>query len=66
MVPNLIWAPDFFGHQEIWSPRNLVPEKFGPTNFGPCMNMLYNEFHAGTNFFRAQISWGPKMSGAQM
>ena len=29
MVPNLIWAPDFFGPQEIWSPRNLDPKKFG-------------------------------------
>ena len=25
MVPDLIWAPDFFG-----SPRNLGPEKFEP------------------------------------
>ena len=23
MVPDLIWAPDFFGPQEIWAPRNL-------------------------------------------
>ena len=30
MAPDLIWAPDFFGPQEIWSPRNLVPKKFGP------------------------------------
>ena len=30
IVPDLIWVPDFFGSQEIWSPeiwaqRNLVP-----------------------------------------
>ena len=25
MVPNLIWAPDFFGPQEIWTPGNLGP-----------------------------------------
>ena len=30
MVPDIIWAPDFFGPQEIWFSRNLVPEKFGP------------------------------------
>ena len=30
MVPNLIWAPGFFGPQKIWSPRNLDHEKFGP------------------------------------
>ena len=34
MVPNHIWAPDFFGPQEVWalrnlSPKNLVPEKYG-------------------------------------
>jgi hypothetical protein len=30
MVPDLIWAPDFFGPREISSPRNLVLKKFGP------------------------------------
>ena len=30
MVPNLIWAPDFFGPQEVWAPRNMDPKKFGP------------------------------------
>ena len=30
MVPNLIWAPGFFGPPKIWSPRNLDPEKFDP------------------------------------
>ena len=77
MVPDLIWAPDFFGPQEIWSLRNL-----GPTKVGSCMKMLYNDFHARINFLGAQtsrgpnflgpkfigdqISWGPKKSGAQM
>ena len=27
---DLIWVPDFFGLQEIWSPRYLGPDKFGP------------------------------------
>ena len=30
MVLELIWAPDFFGPQEIWAPGNLGPRKFGP------------------------------------
>ena len=33
MVPDLIWAPDFFGPREISSPRNLGTldsAKFGP------------------------------------
>ena len=30
LVPELIWAPDFFGPQEIWALRNLGPRKFGP------------------------------------
>ena len=33
MVPNPIWAPEFCGLQEIWSPRNLSPKKFGPLKF---------------------------------
>ena len=70
MVPNLIWAPDFFG-----SPRNLVPEKFGlqeiwalrnlgPKNVGPCMKMPFNDFNAGT-FLGAQISRGPNFLGTK-
>ena len=61
MVPNLIWAPDFFGPREIWAPRNS-----GPKNVGPCMKMPYIDFHAGTNFLGTHISRGPKKSGAQM
>ena len=41
MVPDVIWAPDFFGPREIWSPRNLVPEKFGPQEI---WSMHENEF----------------------
>ena len=66
IVPDLIWASDFFGPREIWSPRN-----FGPKNVGPNMKMPYNDFHARTKFLGAQISWspnflGPKFCGAQM
>ena len=35
MVRDQIWAPDFFGPQEIWSPRNLVPRNLVPTPFWP-------------------------------
>ena len=55
MVPDLIWAPDIFGSQEIWSPRNLGPKKFG-----------YGNFYEGTKIFRDQFYWGPKKSWAQM
>ena len=72
MVPNLIWAPDFFGPQEIWAPRTLVPKKYRPRE-----NWSLNENHHlafscwGTNFWGpkilgAQISWSPKKSGDQM
>ena len=54
MVPDLIWAPDIFGPREIWSPRNLVPEKFGP-----CMKKPCDDFHAGTKFLEAHIFRGP-------
>ena len=30
MVPDLIWAPDFFCPHKIWALRNLVAKKFGP------------------------------------
>ena len=30
MVPELIWAPEFFGPWEIWFLGNLVPDKFSP------------------------------------
>ena len=38
MVPELIWAPDFFGSREIWAPRNLVPKKFGPREIWSSRN----------------------------
>ena len=39
MVPDLIWAPDFFGPQEIWALRNLGPEKFGPQEIWSLHNI---------------------------
>jgi hypothetical protein len=36
MVPDLIWALDFFSLQEIWSSRNLSPKKLGS-----CIKMPY-------------------------
>ena len=60
MVPDLIWAPDFFGPREIWSSRNV-----GPTKFGSGMKMLYNDFHEGTKFLGAQSSQGPNFSGTK-
>jgi hypothetical protein len=50
MVPNLIWAPDFFGPQEIWSPHKNH----------------HMAFSCGAQTSWAQISQGPKKSGAQM
>ena len=34
MVPDLIWAPDFFGSQEIWAPRTLGHNRCGPEKLG--------------------------------
>ena len=77
MVPDLILGPDFFGPQEIWSPRisgpawNLHVMIFmrGPNFLGT--KFLGNQIFWGPNFFRSkflkdQISWGSKKSGAQM
>ena len=58
MVPNLIWAPVFFGPQEVWSLRNLVPKKFEPR-----MKIITRLFHAGTKFLEGQIPWGPNFLG---
>ena len=60
MVPDLIWAPDFFSSQEILAPQNL-----GPNKLGPCIKMPYNDFHAGIKFPGDQISWGPNFSGTK-
>ena len=51
MVPDLIWAPDFFGPQEIWSPRSMAPHE------------PYDDFHAGLKFLGDQISKGPNLLG---
>jgi hypothetical protein len=40
MVPELIWALDFFGSQDIWFPRNLVPKKFGPQEIWSPINLV--------------------------
>ena len=74
MVSDLIWAPDFFGPQEIWSLRNLVPKKFDPR-----VKFITWLFHAGPKLLRDQISCllglkflgdqkiqGPKYSGAKI
>ena len=55
MVSDLIWALAFFGFQEIWAPKSLVPKKFGP-----FIELPYYDFNAGSKFFRTQISRGPK------
>ena len=69
MVTDLIWAPDFFGLQEIWSLRNFGPKKFG--HFYEGTKFLGDQVSQGPNFLGPkllgdQISWGPKKSGAQM
>ena len=60
LVPDLIWAPDFFGPQKVWAPRNL-----GPNKFDPCIKMLYNDIHAEPKFHGDQISWGPNFLGTK-
>ena len=67
MVPDLIWAPDCFGPQEIWFPRNLVLKKFGlPEIWATIMIFMQEPNFPAPKFPSAQISWGPKKSGAQM
>ena len=64
MVPDHIWAPDFFGPQEIWALGNL-----GAGKFGSCMKIIIVAQISGSpNFLRTkflgnEISWGPKQSG---
>ena len=70
MVPNLIWAPDFFGPekfwpQEVWSLRNMEPKKFGTR-----MKIITWHFHAGPKHLRPkflgdQISWEPNFLGTK-
>ena len=45
MVSDLIWTLDFFGSQEIWTPKKL-----GPKKFGLCMKKPCDDFHAGPKF----------------
>ena len=48
MVFDLIWEPDFFGPQKIWSMRRLGPEKLGPQENFPCMKIIMRHCNAGT------------------
>ena len=48
MVPDLIWAPDFFGPQEIWAPKGWSQPKFASSTILP-----YNDFYARPKFLRA-------------
>ena len=61
MVPEHIWAPDFFSPLENWALRNL-----GPNKFGPCMKMPYNDFHLGVQISRGLNFLETKKSGAQL
>ena len=61
MVPDLIWAPDFFGSLEIWS-----PSKFGPFIKKPCDDFRLGTKFIGSILLGAQIFRGPKKSGAQI
>ena len=61
MVSEHNWAPDFFGSQEVWSPRNLDPEKFSPR-----MKIIIWHFHAGTKFLEDKNSRRPKKSWAKV
>ena len=58
MIPELIWAPDFFDPQEIWALRNLGPDKFGPQE---ACSLHKNSIHWFS--CRDQTSWGPNLSG---
>ena len=61
IVPYLIWAPDFFGPQEIWALHEKHYIAFS------CRDQIsWSPNYFGPNFLRAQISWRPKKSGAQM
>ena len=48
MVPNLIWAPDFFDLQEIWAPRSLVPHEMNVMIFMRGPNFLWTIKNQGT------------------
>ena len=61
MVPNHIWDPEFFGPQEVWSPKDI-----GLKEFGHNMKIITWLFHDGPKLLGDQIYWGPEKSGAQM
>jgi hypothetical protein len=74
MVPNRIWAPDFFGPQEIWSPRSMIPEKYGFQEiraphenhhmaFSCGVQISWGPNFSGPKFLGANIAWGPNLSG---
>ena len=65
MVPDLIWTLDFFGPQEIWSPRNWSRRNLGLKNVDPCMKMQYNDFYAGTKFCGPHFSQGLNFLGTK-
>ena len=69
LVPELIWAPDFFGPQEIWSPRNLVPRNLVPAPFWSLRNLVPKKFgpreiwspgNLVPKKFGPQEEWSPK------
>ena len=65
MVPDLIWASDFFGPQEIWSPKQFGPQEIWYPRNVVTRNLVsvwkwLNNFHVGIKFPGAQ------KSGAQM
>ena len=64
MVSDLIWALDLNGPQEIWSPRKLSPEKFGPGEIWSLHEnhhyiFMQEQIFAGPKFLGNQIFWGP-------
>jgi hypothetical protein len=62
MVPDLIWAPDFFGPQEIWSPSSLVPKKFGTREM--WSQEIWSQYENGSIIFmRGSNFLGPKSQG---
>ena len=74
--PISIWASDFSGPQEIWSPRKLGPNKFGPReiwalkNLFPSWKSSHGFFMQGPNllvpnFLGNQISWVSNFSGTK-
>ena len=65
MVPDLIWAPDFFGPQEIWAPKGWSPQNLLPPKYCHIMIFIRGPNFVGPKFVGAQISWGPNFSGTK-